>query len=248
MARDAAGGCGAAGSYCEAPPCYPGAQPPNRSRRNISATVPLLAAGLLLLGAAAAQAGFRTQLGRAGLEDVRTHAPDVRVDLRYATDDNFTGRRLPGYCAADPFLRERAARALGRAEGKLNRDGLGLVVLDAYRPARASRAMVRWARRTGRTHLLNGWIAARSNHNRGAAVDVTLVRLASGRALSMGTEYDTFSSRSATTAVGGKALRNRLRLKRALEREGFRNYRREWWHFDFPAELAAPRLDVSLGC
>ena len=170
------------------------------------------------------------------------------MDLRYATDQNFTGARLPGYCVAEPFLRDRAARALGRAQRSLRADGLGLVVLDAYRPSRASRAMVRWAKRTGREHLLNGWIAARSNHNRGAAVDVTLVRLETGRRLSMGTDYDSFTSKSATTAVGGKPLRNRLRLKRALEAEGFRNYRREWWHYDFPAELGAPRLDVALGC
>jgi D-alanyl-D-alanine dipeptidase len=215
-------------------------------------TSPLLGAWLatllLLALPAAAQAGFRAQLDRAGLDDVREHAADVAVDLRYAGDANFTGARLPGYCVAEPFLRGRAARALGRAESRLNRDGLGLAILDAYRPARASRAMVRWARRTGNDHLLGGWIAARSNHNRGAAVDATLVRLETGRTLSMGTAYDTFSARSATTAVGGKALRNRLRLKRALEAEGFRNYRREWWHFDFPAELRASRLDVALGC
>jgi D-alanyl-D-alanine dipeptidase len=197
---------------------------------------------------AGAEAGFRNQLDRAGLEDVRERAGGIAVALHYATDDNFTGDRLPGYCVAEPFLRARAARAVGRAEAKLRADGLGLEVLDAYRPARASRAMVRWARRTGREHLLNGWIAARSNHNRGAALDVTLVRLATGRELSMGTSYDSFSRKSATRAVGGKALRNRLRLERALEAEGFRNYHREWWHFDFPAELAAPRLDIPLGC
>jgi D-alanyl-D-alanine dipeptidase len=207
-----------------------------------------LAAAALLLLPAAAQAGFRAQLNRAGLDDVREHAAEVAVDLRYASDDNFSGSRLPGYCLAEPFLRERAARALRRAEAGLNRDGIGLVVLDAYRPARASRAMVRWARRTGNEHLLNGWIAARSNHNRGAALDATLVRLETGRRLSMGTAYDTFSSKSATYAVGGKALRNRLRLKRALEVQGFRNYRREWWHFDFPPELGAARLDIALGC
>lgn len=200
------------------------------------------AALLLLAGTAAA--GYRTQLARAGLEQVSGPA----IDMRYATDRNFTGARLPGYCAQEPYLRRRAARALGRAERRLNAGGLGLMVLDAYRPARASRAMVRWARRTGREHLLNGWIAARSNHNRGAAVDVTLIRLATSKPLDMGTEYDAFTSRSATTAVGGKPLRNRLRLKRALEAEGFRNYRREWWHYDFPAELNAPRLDVALGC
>ncbi|MDQ3936444.1 MAG: hypothetical protein M3340_17630, partial [Actinomycetota bacterium] len=65
-----------------------------------------LALSLALLALAApAEAGFRTQLGRAGLEDVRTRAPAIQVDLRYATDRNFTGRRLPGYCAAEPFLR-----------------------------------------------------------------------------------------------------------------------------------------------
>jgi D-alanyl-D-alanine dipeptidase len=207
-----------------------------------------VAALALLAIVPAAQAGFRTQLGRAGLADLRDHAPGLVVDMRYATDANFTGERLPGYCAQEPFLRARAARALGRAQRKLAGRGLGLVVLDAYRPSRASRAMVRWARRTGREHLLNGWIAARSNHNRGAAVDVTLVRLETGRTLDMGTGYDTFSSRSATTAVGGKPLRNRRRLKRALEAEGFRNYRREWWHYDLPAELGAPRLDIALGC
>lgn len=207
----------------------------------------VLTAGLLA-GVGVAQAGFRTQLGRAGLEDLRERSPSLQVDLRYATDENFTGERLPGYCVAEPFLRERAARALARAEKKLNADGLGLRILDAYRPSRASRAMVRWAKRTGREHLLNGWIAARSNHNRGAAVDLTLVRLETGRALSMGTAYDAFSGKSATAAVGGKALRNRLRLKRALEAEGFRNYRREWWHYDFPGELGAPRLDIALGC
>jgi zinc D-Ala-D-Ala dipeptidase len=212
-------------------------------RRFLFATA-VAAAGL----AGVAEAGFRTQLDRAGLEDVREHAAAVQVDLRYATAENFTGARLPGYCAAEPFLRARAARALALAERDLNADGLGLRVLDAYRPSRASRAMVRWARRTGREHLLNGWIAARSNHNRGAAVDVTLVRTETGRALGMGTAYDAFSSRSATTAVGGKALRNRLRLRRALEVEGFRNYRREWWHYDYPSELGAPRLDIALGC
>ena len=205
-----------------------------------------LAAWLCL--AAPAHAGFRTQLDRAGLDDVREHAPAVGVDLRYATADNFTGAVLPGYCSPEPFLRERAARALARAELELNDDGLALRIFDAYRPSRASRAMVRWAKRTGREHLLNGWIAARSNHNRGAAVDLTLVRIETGRALSMGTAYDTFSSKSATAAVGGKPGRNRRRLKRAMEAEGFRNYSREWWHYDFPSELGAPRLDIALGC
>ena len=133
-ARDAAGGCGAAGSTARR-----GVR--TRARRGLTAAV-----AVLLLTAPGAPAGFRAQLDRAGLADVRAHAPGVQVELRYATADNFTGRRLPGYCVQEPFLRERAARALGRAERRLRGDGLGLRVLDAYRPARASRAMVRWAR------------------------------------------------------------------------------------------------------
>ena len=208
-----------------------------------------VAAALAVAGAAAvlpapAAAGFRAQLERRGLVELT----NVEVELRYATKDNFTEAVLPGYCGPHAFLRRRAARALARAQAALAPDGLALRVYDAYRPARASRAMVRWARRTGHERLLHGLIAPRSNHNRGAAVDLTLVRAATGRPLDMGTPYDSFSSRAATRAVGGKPLRNRLRLKRALEREGFRNYRREWWHFDFPRELGAPRIDVALGC
>jgi D-alanyl-D-alanine dipeptidase len=107
--------------------------------------------------------------------------------------------------------------------------------------------MVKWALRTGRGHLLDqGYIARRSNHNRGAAVDLTLVRASDGRELGMGTAYDAFTSRSHTMRASGRALRNRLRLKRAMETAGFRNYAREWWHYDHPA--AGPALDLPLGC
>ena len=153
---------------------------------------------------------------------------------------------LPGYCGEHAFLRRRAARALGRVQAKLGEDGLALRVHDAYRPARATRAMVRWAKRTGNEHLLNGYIARRSNHSRGVAVDVTLVR--GERALDMGNAYDSFSSRSATTSVSGKPLRNRLRLRSAMEAQGFRNYAREWWHYDYPADARAVALDIPLGC
>jgi D-alanyl-D-alanine dipeptidase len=168
--------------------------------------------------------------------------------LRFVTRRNFTGRRLPGYCRPWAYLRRDAARALARVQSRLRRARLGLKVYDAYRPARATRAMVRWALRTGRSRLLSqGYIARRSNHNLGAAVDLTLVRARSGRELDMGTAYDAFTVRSHTRNARGLALRNRLRLTRAMEREGFRNYRREWWHYDF-ASPGARRLDLTLGC
>ena len=197
----------------------------------------------LLLVPTPAHTGYRDT----PLLDVRGLEPGILVDLRYATDDNFTGRRLPGYCEQRALLRRRPRRALARVQARLERDGYGLKVYDAYRPARASRAMVRWARRTGREWLLNGYIAARSRHNLGAAVDLTLVRLASGRELDMGTRYDSFTTRSHTTNARGRALRNRLRLREAMAAAGWANYHREWWHYEFPAPRAR-RLDVTIGC
>ena len=78
-------------------------------------------------------------------------------------------------------------------------------------------------------------------------MDLTLVRLRSGRAFPMGTGYDSFSRRAHTRAVGGRLLRNRLTLVRAMARHGFRNYRREWWHFEHRAR-SSRYLDLPLGC
>ncbi|MDQ3949350.1 MAG: hypothetical protein M3282_03305 [Gemmatimonadota bacterium] len=187
-------------------------------------------------------------LARAGLVDVRTYAPSILVDVRYATANNFTGRPLPGYCRPWAFLKQTAARRLARVQRRLERAGLSLKVLDAYRPARASRAMVHWARRTGNAWVLaRGYVARRSNHARGTTIDLTLVRRRSGRELDMGTAFDAFTPRSATLSARGAVRRRRLGLRRAMEGEGFRNYAREWWHYDFEPR-GSHRLDVPLGC
>lgn len=207
---------------------------------------PLVAlAAVLVLGAAAPPALAATP---PGLVDVRAGDATIRTDVRYAGRRNFTGRRLPGYCAPRALLLPRAARALARVQRRLRRRGLGLKVYDAYRPARASRAMVRWARRVGRPELVSGgYIARRSNHNLATTVDLTLVRLRGGAELDMGTRFDAFTPGSATVAVRGRPLHNRLTLRRAMEREGFANYAREWWHYD--SRMPGPRrLDAGIGC
>jgi zinc D-Ala-D-Ala dipeptidase len=132
-------------------------------------------------------------------------------------------------------------------QADLRRRGLGLLVFDAYRPARASSAMVAWAHRTGRSHLVGIYIAARSRHNLGTAVDLTLIRRSTGRPLAMGTPYDSFSHRSHRGAVGGRAGRNRRLLARAMARRGFAGYEREWWHFEHRL-AASSALDIPLGC
>jgi D-alanyl-D-alanine dipeptidase len=182
-----------------------------------------------------------------GLVDVHRYAPGVKVELAYLGSDNLTGHRLPGYCANRALLLDPAARDLARVQRYLRRRGLGLLVLDAYRPARASRALVRWARRSGRPDLVGTYIASRSRHNTGSAVDLTPVRAASGRRLHMGTGFDDLSPRANTLNAGGRALHNRLLLKGAMERFGFTNYWREWWHFE--SRFRGSRyLDFTIGC
>ena len=168
------------------------------------------------------------------LVDVQRVDSSLVVDLRYATSNNFTGAPLPGYEGKHAYLRDEAAAALALANEDLRRDGYGLKIFDAYRPVRASEAMVAWAQKNNRTDLLrDGYIAARSRHNLGVAVDVTLMHLASGNEVPMGTAFDTFSAAAHTKNARGGFAENRTRLKTALERHGFQNYEKEWWHYSY---------------
>jgi D-alanyl-D-alanine dipeptidase len=212
-----------------------------------------LAAAIALLAAAgAAGAAVRGEAGSpatrgAGLVDVHRYGPGIRVELAYRTRRNLTGRRLPGYCREWALLRRPAARDLGRVQRLLRRRGLGLLVLDAYRPARASKALVRWAERSGRGDLVGTYIARRSRHNTGSAVDLTLVRASDGKRLHMGSAFDELGPSAHTRNASGRALRNRLVLEGAMERFGFAGYWREWWHFEHRT-VGARYLDVTLGC
>ncbi|HEV2873765.1 MAG TPA: M15 family metallopeptidase [Thermoleophilaceae bacterium] len=191
------------------------------------------------------EAGSRAHR-RAGLVDVHRYAPGIALDITYAGQDNITGRRLPGYCQPWALMLEPAARDLGRVQRYLRRRNRGLEVLDAYRPARATRALVRWAERTGRGHLVGTYIARRSRHNLGSAVDLTLVRASDGKRLRMG-RYDALGPGAHTLDATGAVLRNRLALKAAMERFGFTNYWREWWHYEHRL-TGTVYLDVPLGC
>ena len=174
------------------------------------------------------------------LVDVRSVDSTIRVDARYAGSNNFTGAPLPGYDAPRALLRREAAAALGRVQARLRTGGMGLLIFDGYRPVRATLAMVDWAERTGRKDLLDGYIARRSRHNQGVAVDLTLVDPASGTELDMGTPFDTFSEAAHTANATGRPQRYRQILVRVMESEGFTNYDQEWWHFSYPVPNALP--------
>lgn len=168
------------------------------------------------------------------LVDVRSLDSTIVVDARYNGANNFTGAPLPGYQANRALLRREAATALARVQRRLAADGLGLKIFDGYRPVRATLAMVDWAERTGRKHLLDdGYIARRSRHNQGVAIDLTIIDLVTGAELPMGTPFDTFSEAAHTANATGEVKRNREMFVRVMQSEGFTNYDQEWWHFFF---------------
>ena len=221
---------------------YLGAMRPDfRARAAVTALLALACGGRTAV--TSSQAPPRSAASDAAAEsllvDVRSVDSTIRVDARYATRDNFTGEPLPGYEAPRVLLRREAAAALGRVQARLRTGGLGLKVFDGYRPVRATLAMVDWAERTGRRALVDsGYIARRSRHNLGVAVDLTLVDPASGSELPMGTPFDTFTPEAHTANATGRVRRYREILVRVMESEGFRNYEKEWWHFSYPVEGA----------
>ena len=180
------------------------------------------------------------------LVDVKSADSTIAVSLRYLTSDNFTGAPLPGYEANRAYLRREAAAALGRVQQQLRVEGLGLLIWDAYRPVSGTEGMVSWAERTGNMKLFKqGYIARRSRHNMGVAVDLTLVNLDTGTPLDMGTPFDTFSKAAHTASASGVAAQNRQRLVAAMEAQGFRNYDQEWWHFSYEVPDPVP-FDVPV--
>lgn len=172
--------------------------------------------------------------------------PAIVQEVRYHGRDNFTGAPLPGYGVPLVLLRVEAAEALARVQRRLEAEGYGLKVWDGYRPVRATLAMVAWTERVGRTDLLDdGYIARRSRHNQGVAVDLTVVERASGRELDMGGAFDEFSAVSHTANATGAVARNRAVLLEAMEAEGFVNYANEWWHFSLAVADPVP-FDLPL--
>jgi D-alanyl-D-alanine dipeptidase len=180
--------------------------------------------------------------------DLAEVIPDVIIVAGYHGADNFTGAPLPGYQAAGAWLERNAATALREAADALARDGLRLIVYDAYRPRSASEAMVVWAEANDREWLLEqGWVARRSEHNRGLAIDVGLADR-QGIALDMGSGWDQFDPSSHVRGVEGEALDRRLMLRRAMVQAGFMPYELEWWHFAHRTDEDVPALDRPYAC
>lgn len=178
------------------------------------------------------------------LVDVQRVDTSIVVEMRYATTNNFTKAKLPGYEGNHAYLRDEAAAALALVNGDLHHQGLGLKIFDAYRPVRATEAMVKWTETMHRPDLIrDGYIASRSKHNLGVAVDLTIIDAKTKAELNMGTPFDYFGLAAHTSNARGVILKNRRLLKTVMERQGFVPYESEWWHFSYPVENPL-RFDV----
>jgi D-alanyl-D-alanine dipeptidase len=168
--------------------------------------------------------------------------PRLELDLRYATANNFTGGVV--YPSAHAFLQRPAAEALSRANARANAEGYGLLVLDAYRPWSVTRMF--WdsfpMHRAYLADPLQG-----SRHNRGCALDLTLVELSTGAEVKMPSAYDDFSERAHPHYEGGTSEERTARdlLREIMEAEGFTVYENEWWHFDYQGWREYPVLDLT---
>lgn len=155
----------------------------------------------------------------------------IKLDIRYATDNNFVGKTV--YPEARAFLQKPAAKALLKAHKKLKKSGFGIIIFDGYRPWRITKLF--WEVTPDEKKIYVADPAKGSRHNRGCAVDLSLYDLKTGKLAEMPTDFDEFTERASPNYKGGteKERANRDLLRRAMEAEGFIINANEWWHFDY---------------
>jgi zinc D-Ala-D-Ala dipeptidase len=168
--------------------------------------------------------------------------PTIKLDVRYASTNNFLSTRM--YSQARAFLQRPAAEALVRASKELHARGYGLLVHDAYRPWYVTKMF--WDATPDDKKIFVANPAEGSRHNRGCAVDLTLYDLKTGAAVKMPSGYDEMSPRAYADYPGGSAQERERRalLRRAMEKEGFTVYPQEWWHFDYKDWKKYPIMNV----
>lgn len=155
----------------------------------------------------------------------------IKLDIRYATENNFVGR--PVYPQARAFLQKPAAKAVADVHKKLRKRGLGLVIFDGYRPWTITKLFWDVVPEDKRKFVADP--AKGSKHNRGCAVDLSIFDLKTGELIEMPSGYDEFTERASPNYTGGtpEQRANRDLLRKLMEDEGFTVNPNEWWHFDY---------------
>lgn len=174
--------------------------------------------------------------------DPQTLISGLIYDLRYATEQNFTGKRMYPKGTQSSFLRVAAAKALKKAADSLRQYGLGIKIFDAYRPFRVTLRF--WKLIKDERYVANP--SKGSGHNRGIAVDLTLYELKSGAELNMGTGFDNFSDTAhhSFEYLPAPIAMNRFLLKSIMTQAGFNALETEWWHYALPNPSAYSILDI----
>jgi zinc D-Ala-D-Ala dipeptidase len=188
-----------------------------------------------------------------GFTSLRQNCPGIILQMDYATTENFTGSVVDGYLAKEAYLANEPASALCAVQKEALAKGFCLKIFDSYRPVKAVSFFQKWARlpeenfhlketyypKFTRLELFErGFIAKRSSHSRGSAVDLTLFDLRTNTDVDMGGRFDYFDEVSSTESsrVGAEQLKNRRFLKQLMEKHGFKNFSQEWWHYSFKSE------------
>lgn len=163
------------------------------------------------------------------LVEINKHIPTIRLDIRYAGRNNFAKQAV--YRQARAFARLPVAEALKNVQKELKKSGLGLKIYDGYRPYSVTEKF--FAIASDKSFVANPKDGSR--HNRGCAIDLTLINLRTGKELEMPTPYDSFASEAASDFMDlpSGIIKNRELLRTVMEKNGFRVLNNEWWHFDF---------------
>jgi D-alanyl-D-alanine dipeptidase len=178
--------------------------------------------------------------------------PHIVQEIRYYSTYNFIGERIDGYEEPCALLTREAARALKVVSNELFVQGYRLKVFDAYRPACAVKQFVLWGIEDTDVRMkpffypelekqelfVKGYIAKLSSHSRGSAIDLTLLDMKTGKELDMGSPFDLFSevSHPDYRGISDEQFENRMRLQKAMVRNGFKPIDCEWWHFTLANE------------
>jgi D-alanyl-D-alanine dipeptidase len=174
--------------------------------------------------------------------ELRSNCPTLLYELRYAGTNNFIRKNLYPARTRHTYLRQQPAQALKKVQEELQQMGLGLKIWDAYRPYQVTVAF--WELIGDERYVANP--AKGSGHNRGIAVDLTLVQASSGTELDMGTGFDHFSDTAhhSFRSLPPKVLENRTLLRNTMEKHGFKFYEEEWWHYSWPEPARYELLDI----
>lgn len=175
------------------------------------------------------------------LVELKKYIPGIKLDIRYATKNNFAN--IAVYKQARAFARLPVAKALKSVQAELNKSGLGLKIFDGYRPYSVTVKFFDIA--ADKNFVANPKDGSR--HNRGCAIDLTIINLKTGKDLNMPTPYDSFAAAASPDYqnLSADVIKNRDLLINVMERNGFRVLDNEWWHFDFKGWKNFELMDIG---